>query len=865
MQCNAQIQLLCNAISQTLLWHIENKKIYDLDALEAAQIHHQAAVKRKLVSIFESILQTLTATFEIFKADGPSVYANWVKYIEGIDFKIEQSLRTTVKKSLSEISKAINGEGKRDGGGSEIHPLFKVNVILEAQKVEFSPSFSKLQESMSKISKDMIASIAAIPRLAQKLTPDFNSNNSRFFDIISTEEDILKIIVNIQSGMSQNATKCQVYLRNWDSYREIWEINKDAFIRRYAKLKPALTTFDADINRYSEVANNAQKEETLTNINFVRLDCSLLKHALVSHCSAWQSKLTTLLNQNAVTELKGLLEMFSKTTLQLQTPPKDLDQLSECLVLLTQLQADVPKIESQFAPINEMYAILETYEVPVKDEEKSKLQLLPKSWSDFQQALISADLLLQESKGKFKNDLIASAEDYTKSVATIKDEFQNKGPFTANLGVDKAMKSIGDFRRMLANAQNQEKTMKKGLSVFKIDHTPSKDMEMVASDLELLNQVWTAFQEWSTSYNVWRGKHFLQLDAFEIDDVVQKFIKRLTKLGKEVKDWDVFSNLKERVNQTKRTVPLLQDLRNPAMRERHWNAIMDEIGKSFSTISQDFTLDKIYELGLDQHTETIAALSVAASKELSIEQGIQAIADAWEQLDIEISPYKEEKGYWKIKTAEPVFELLEDNQVTLSTMKASKFFKAFESLVDAWERNLSLIVEVIETLLLVQKQWMYLENIFVGTEDIRKQLPKESGVFDKINTSFKAIMHGIQRHRNALSVAQTPNILDELVEMNLQLEKIQKSLDMYLETKRQSFPRFYFLSNDDLLEILGQAKDPNSIQPHLKKCFDNLHKLELVMAGVDGRRHNEAIGMHSGDGEYVPFAAPVIVEGMLFF
>lgn len=58
---------------------------------------------------------------------------------------------------------------------------------------------------------------------------------------------------------------------------------------------------------------------------------------------------------------------------------------------------------------------------------------------------------------------------------------------------------------------------------------------------------------------------------------------------------------------------------------------------------------------------------------------------------------------------EEVFQALEDNQVALSTMKASRFVKAFEKDVDYWERCLSLILEVIEMVLTVQRQWMYLE------------------------------------------------------------------------------------------------------------------------------------------------------------
>ena len=61
------------------------------------------------------------------------------------------------------------------------------------------------------------------------------------------------------------------------------------------------------------------------------------------------------------------------------------------------------------------------------------------------------------------------------------------------------------------------------------------------------------------------------------------------------------------------------------------------------------------------------------------------------------------------------------------------------------------------------------------------------------------------------SLCSLKGMLETLSDMNIKLEEIQKSLDMYLETKRQIFPRFYFLSNDDLLEILGQSKNPQAV------------------------------------------------------
>lgn len=69
--------------------------------------------------------------------------------------------------------------------------------------------------------------------------------------------------------------------------------------------------------------------------------------------------------------------------------------------------------------------------------------------------------------------------------------------------------------------------------------------------------------------------------------------------------------------------------------------------------------------------------------------------------------------------------------------------------------------------------------------------------------------------------------MSDLTDISKKLDESQKILLSLLEQKRSEFPRFYFVSSDELFELLGNSKDPSKVNKHIRKCFEGVNKLKI--------------------------------------
>ena len=201
--------------------------------------------------------------------------------------------------------------------------------------------------------------------------------------------------------------------------------------------------------------------------------------------------------------------------------------------------------------------------------------------------------------------------------------------------------------------------------------------------------------------------------------------------------------------------------------------------------------------------------------------------------------------------------LLDDSTVNIATIAGSRYVGPIKPRVDDWQHKLNLFAETLEEWLVCQRSWLYLESIF-SAPDIQKQLPAEAKMFMEVDKSFKEAMRKTAALPNAIRSGCTPGFLAMFQRNNVLLDEIQKCLEDYLERKRMVFSRFFFLSNDELLEILSQTRNPQAVQPHMRKCFDAIQKLEF---GEPGKAANDIVGMISPEGENVTLGKGLKARG----
>ena len=405
-------------------------------------------------------------------------------------------------------------------------------------------------------------------------------------------------------------------------------------------------------------------------------------------------------------------------------------------------------------------------------------------------------------------------------------------------------------------------------------HKQQTDLEMMLGEYpqidELKQQIkpfqelWILQNQFQDKFRLWKHGVLNQINPDEVEADHRKMYGTANKLYgrfERMKPQTVAKKIKTELEEFRKYVPIIRCLCNPGMKERHVDEIFQllRVPKDSGKELNEMKLKQFEDYEIISIKNDLEEISDRASKQFSNENTMKKMKGEWAPLMFETSMPDGKDAY--ILTGEAVENIqtvLDDHIIKTQTMKGSPFAKFMINEIDKWERVLIRTQDNLDLWLKVQNSWMYLEPVF-SSEDIINQMPVEGAKFREVNIAWKDLMRRIHRDPEALTVIEMDELGSILGGANEKLERVYKGLNDYLESKRALFPRFFFLSNDELLEILSETKEPLRVQPHLKKCFEGIAKLEFD----DEKKIH---GMYSIEGELVPYTRiidPIASKGQV--
>jgi len=859
---------------------------------------HGASVDQRLSMIKDEgkeINRLLKDTMDHIKPSKKS--EEWIAYQDYINCVIIEGITKAIVSSIHHLSNQICIDHNRH---HDLQPMFDIKVCLGDSDVAFEPPIrsSSSENGIKDIIFRIVAGFVSIASLVQRL-------DGQQLDYLVEVKDQLTIFFSM-SLISKNMKDMEVdtdkFIEKYAEFSFLWKEDIEASFTEFLESsgerkvhmkaveggedgemeedesykwmadkilngitvnRPTLEQFDEKITYLNTISAKIQEMETSTPRGWLKINSQPLKDSLRGIINSWIDKYTKFLLVNTQTEINNIINFTKEVSDGIKNVPHKVESQDEkdtLMKVMTHLR-DVKMIKdhtiNEIIPMKQTVQLLKKHGVQPDEDLLLKIENSKTSLNDVSEKALGPIkeqiLPLQNKEG---TNIKKQLAEFSIDVEKFREEFQKKCPYhikeTDVQVIDDSYLMISEYYNKTIALEEQAKRYNNLETLFEIQKSGYSELKDCKNELKSLKYMWDLIQLVHYQFNAWKLTLWDKIDTdyllAQIKELQKKQVNPINPSNKEIKSWGAFSALNDRVKNMAVILPLISDLHSKSMMNRHWRKLMAITGKNIQFSSPKFCLEDLIQLELYKYSDEVNELVDSANKELRIETNLGKIAKIWEE---QILSFKEFKGCYIIGALDETIEFLDDHSMQLMGMMSQKDVEEFKETVLDWQKKLKAVDTVLGIWIKVQKNWQRLETIFLASEDIKAQLPEDTKRFQKVDTDWRTLMTEAADDPAVINACNFEGREELLLDMYSVIETCEKSLNNYLEQKKKIFSRFYFVSNQALLDILSNGNNPEIVNGYLGDCFNGMKAVKFVE--TEQRPYRISEGMISKENEYVPY------------
>ncbi|CAE7735644.1 DNAH6, partial [Symbiodinium sp. CCMP2456] len=427
---------------------------------------------------------------------------------------------------------------------------------------------------------------------------------------------------------------------------------------------------------------------------------------------------------------------------------------------------DIKNQEAQMEEMREevesMYQLLRQYNVRVSGDDTVQMEFLQTKGSDFaDRKLIEGNAYIREKTDEMVESLNGVSQLAEEEAKKLTEQLRS-GSFVSQDNIhspEVVLEELTAIQVAVTKLEEKAANYNEYQALFYVPvQFEFQEVEKAKQLFTEKSRLWNLISDWKAQLDVWKKTDITQLNVEEMNKKVLEYSKTAYQLTRSLEGDKVAQEIRSEVDEWKGNMPCILDLGNPALRDRHRLRIRQEIDLKQTAVSLTTLIGaKVFDK--KDHKEFIAEISGIASGEFALEQQLEKVIAAWEDMPLPVQNHRNQRDLWILGDVGDIITQLEDHSVQIQTMMGSRFVRGIRDRVETWETKIRLASDTIDEWLQVQRGWMYLESIF-SAEDIQKQLPTESAKFKGVDKFWKDTLKKVrQSYRKAMEAFHIPNLL----------------------------------------------------------------------------------------------------------
>ncbi|TMW45046.1 hypothetical protein DOY81_009872 [Sarcophaga bullata] len=695
-------------------------------------------------------------------------------------------------------------------------------------------------------------------RRLRRVTLDENRYERNYFRYVIEHKDIIRAVNNLANGLMMYKQDIDDFMKSvFDKHKDLWTPDRDKIIQEFVNTNPLTVDIRDKFVYYDNVTSQLQEVEKRHCIGPIEIRMEKAFERFVEESKKWKTLCGQLLSTQYKKQLDEMVDFISEQENILSKPINDLDDVRLAMLCLEKIRDNFIEMDMNLGVIMDAYALFAQFNIFVPQDDYDKVDSLQYSFNKMLENSKKISDRISEMEGPLLKELTDGIAQFVQEFDQFNLDFDANGPMVEGISAKEASDRVFLFQNRFDELWRKYEMYSSGEKLFGLPITDYPVLHQRKREFNYLNRLYSLYIQVLKTISDYYEMPWADVDIEKISSELADFQVRCRKLPKGMQSWPAFIDLKTKIDDFNETCPLLELMTNKAMKERHWVRLNALLSTEFDPTSIKFTLGKLLEAPILKHKEDVEDICVGACKELDIEAKLKQVIADWSVVNVQLGQFKT-RGELVLKGAETqeIIASLEDSIMVMNSLSSNRYNAPFKKEIQLWLGKLVSTGEILEKWLIVQNLWIYLEAVFVGG-DIAKQLPLEAKRFSNIDKNYVKIVYRAREIPNAVECCTGEETLATSLNWLFdQLETCQKSLTGYLETKRLQFPRFFFISDPVLLEILGQASDPTSIQQHMLNIFD-----AAASADFQEKTNDVIVALNSANHEKIVLENPVQCSG----